>query len=207
MEREEARAAITLAETAEAAEATPACGPPGHHQLATGSSARANRERELVTVRIRFRNKLTGETMGAAMQTNDYDCIAVQDAVRESWLRRRARQYVRSICSLISGSLRSLLCRVSKARDAGWPVEHTSASYDEGELEAGRLSVSGDPQLAATMQRRDQGLSTIHFDYYNTRTMQQGSASTSTNDPDAVSLDPIKRERWRKRLARNLVRN
>ena len=43
---------------------------------------------------------------------------------------------------------------------------------------------------------------TIHFDFHNIATGESGQAGVQTNDPDAVSSDPRRRELWKKRIQR-----
>jgi hypothetical protein len=126
---------------------------------------------------VQFEDLRTGETSSTRIQTNDPDVKSNDPKRVDEWLNRVRAQY---------------------ALQHGWDFELTMATIDE---ESRAAAINGRMHTPKDRTKR-----AIRIHVSNTHTGQSHSALVQTNDPDAVSTDPARLERWRQTIIAQFAR-
>lgn len=178
--------------TTPAATATAAPQPGGgqFHGVPSGCNPNGGSRPGYHEIRFEFRNTSTGEAGLAGLQTNDDRAISPDPAQREFFLRNLRAQH---------------------AREKMWQLEHTQV-WIQGTPDPGATAPTGAAPQPASQPGGEvyhgvpagcqpnggpgRGQHSVHIQYCNTSTGENGAAEVQTNDDRAVSADPAQRALW-----------
>lgn len=163
----------------------------------------------MVQIRYYYFNAALGLSGEATLSTDDpsatSDVPEAHELFRRGVLRRKVCMHYDHVVVVNRGHAEACFFKKmenSKASEQGWRVEDTEVVIDPDSVALARAArTGGSTRSEATLD----GRFAIDVELGHLRTGYSARATVQTNDPDAISADPAKREAWRLRVLHQKV--